>query len=116
MLVDPQVITINAIAHSLPRIEMIGLKSIYQKSDGTVKLTVGHTNSAKRFRTLARTDWQGVVTDPLTSVNDYDTLSVYTVIERPEKGFTLPTVQQLVTGHKTWLTDAIVEALFGSQS
>lgn len=116
MFTDPQVITINSIAHDLPRIMMEGLKSTYQKADETIKMVLGHTKSNKRVRSMVRVDQQGVVTDPLTEVNDYDTLTVYTVIERPEKGFTLAQIQQLVAGHFAHLDAAAVEKLMGQQS
>lgn len=117
MLVDPQVVTVNAVGQSMPRIQTNGTSAVYQKSDLTFKLTVSHQDTKdSRIRSMARIDQRAVVQDPLTLENDYDTLSFYVVIERPEYGFTLVQTQQLVTGFKTWLTDAMVSALFGKES
>lgn len=116
MLVDPQVVTIDAVAQSMPRISTSGLKSEYAKDDETHRLTISHLKSGKRIRSMARLDKRAIVADPLTSVNDYETLGFYVVIDRPEVGFTIDQIDDVVQGFKTWLTTAIVTALCGSQS
>jgi len=57
-----------------------------------------------------------VVADPLTSVNDYESLVVYTVIDRPVAGFSLATVQQVVAGFESWLDGTMVGKLYGQES
>lgn len=116
MFTDPQVITINSVAHNLPRILVEGLKATYQKADETIKMVLGHTKSNKKVRTMVRTDYQLVITDPLTSIDAYDVFTVYTVLERTEKGVPLATVQQVVAGHQDWLDAAAIEKLMGLQS
>lgn len=116
MFVDPQVVTVNAVAKSMPRIQTSGLKSEYLKDDESYRLTISHQKSGKRIRSMARIDNRAVVPDPLTAVNDYETLSFYVVIDRPEVGFDATAVDNLVQGFKTWLTSGIVTALYGQQS
>jgi hypothetical protein len=116
MFADPQSVTVNAVAQSMPRVSTNGKLTIYQKSDETFKLTISHTPSGNRIRSLARIDQRAVVADPLTAENDYQTLSVYTVIDRPNYGFTQTQVEQLVTGFQAWLTTANVDKLFGQES
>jgi hypothetical protein len=65
---------------------------------------------------MARIDQLAVVADPLTAVNDYETLSFYVVIDRPKYGFSSTQVDQLVSGLKTWLDSTSVGKLYGRES
>jgi hypothetical protein len=117
MFADPQSVTVNAVAQSMARISSKDTSSIYSKSDQTFKLTVSHTPSKDRVRSMARIDQRAVVTNPLDSTqSDYDTLSVYTVIDRPNYGFTTAQIEQLVTGFQAWLTTGNVDKLIGMES
>jgi len=116
MFSDPQVITVNAVAQSMPRVETNGKKSIYQKNDGSFTLTVSHSASKDRIRSMARIDQKAIVPDPLTAVNDYETLSFYAVIDRPMAGFSTTQVDQLIAGFKTWLDTTASGRLFGQES
>lgn len=116
MFTDPQVVTVNAVAQSMPKITGTGKKSEYSKADGTFKLTVSHIESRDRIRSMVRIDQKAVVPDPLTAVNDYETLSFYFVIDRPLYGFSSAQVEQLTAGLKTWLDATAVGKLFGQES
>jgi hypothetical protein len=113
---DPQSVTVNAVAQSMPRVESNGQKSVYRKADGTFTLTISHQQSKGRIRSTARIDQRAVVPDPLTAVNDYETLTFYFVIDRPDVGFTDTQVNQLKTGLASWLSDANGSKLFGLES
>lgn len=115
---DPQSITVNAVAQSMPRIESNGRKSIYRKSDGSYQLTISHTPSqnGKRVRSMYRVDNNAVVTDPITSQNDSDFLACYVVIDRPMFGFTSVQTQQLAAGIFAALTGATVDKLYSQES
>lgn len=116
MLADPQSITVNAVAQSLPRTLLEGSRATYQSADGLFTMVVSHTNaSGNRIRTMVRVDQKAIVPDPLTAVNDYETMGVYIVIDRPLAGFTATQVDYLVQALKAWLTTAQVTALFGRQ-
>jgi hypothetical protein len=65
---------------------------------------------------MARIDQKAIVPDPLTAVNDYETLSFYTVIDRPLAGFSSTQVDQLIAGFKTWLDSTTIGKLFGQES
>jgi len=116
MFADPQSVTVNAVAQSMPRVMTDGTSAIYQKSDETFKLTLSHQKTKSRIRSMARIDQRAVVADPLTAVNDYETLSFYIVIDRPLVGFTAVQCEQLVTGFKTWLDNTAVDRLYGQES
>jgi len=116
MFSDPQSVTVNAVAQSMPKISSKDTSSVYSKSDQSFKLTISHTPSKDRVRSMARIDQRAVVADPLTNVNDYETLSVYCVVDRPNYGFTLAQIEQLVTGFQAWLTTGNVDKLVGMES
>lgn len=116
MFADPQSVTINSVAQSMPRVSTSGTTTIYQKSDESYKMTLSHQKANKRIRSMARIDRRDVVADPLTSENDYETLSVYTVIDRPEVGFSSTVVDQVVQGFKTWMDSTAVGKLYGQES
>lgn len=116
MLTDPQIVTVNAVPQSMPRVSTGGLKSTYQKNDQNWTLTVSHTPVKDRIRSMARIDQRAIVPDPLTSVNDYETLSFYVVVDRPQVGFSSTQVDQLIAGFKTWLDSTMVGKLFGQES
>lgn len=120
MFADPQSITVNAVAQSMPRVTTDGQKSIYRKSDGTFTLTISHIPSGKgsdqRVRSMVRVDQIAVVPDPLTAVNDYETLSIYFVIDRPLVGFTSTQVDQLMAGLEGWIDTTSIGKVFGQES
>jgi len=116
MLTDPQIVTVNAVAKSMPRVLMDGQSATYQNSDETFKLKVSHQKSNTRVRSMVRIDQRAIVPDPLTSVNDWETLGFYFVIDRPEVGFSSTQVDQLITGLKTWLDSTMIGKLFGQES
>lgn len=116
MFADPQVVTVNSVAKSMPRVSTGGLKSTYKMADESFTLNISHTQSAQRIRSLVRIDQRAVVADPLTSVNDYEILSFYCVIDRPLAGFTVAQVQQLVAGLQAYLDGTAVGKLFGQES
>lgn len=116
MLADPQSITVNSVAQSMPRIETSGLSSKYSKDDESYKLSISHTKTNDRVRSMVRVDNRAVVPDPLTAVNDYENLGVYLVIDRPVVGFTSTQVDYLVQALKTWLSTANVVKVYGLES
>lgn len=113
---DPQSVTVNAVAKSMPRISSSGTSAIYANSDETFKLTISHTKSKERIRSMARIDQRAIVPDPLTSVNDFETLSFYFVIDRPFVGFSSSAVEELIVGLKTWLDSTTMGKLYGQES
>jgi len=116
MFSDPQSITVAGSAKSMPRVDTNGKKSIYANSDDTYRFTISHQESGDRVRSMARVDNKAVVADPLTAVNDFQTLSFYLVIDRPQYGFSSTQVNDLVAAVKTWLDSTNVGKLFGRES
>lgn len=116
MLSDPTTITLAGVAKSLPRIQTNGSRSVYQTNDEALTLTVSHQVSGERVKTLFRIDQKSVVADPLSNVNDYETLNVWLNIDRPKFGFTSTQVNDLVVAIKAALDATTVGKLYGKES
>lgn len=116
MFSDPQTITVNAVAKPMPRVSSVDRKSTYQMNDQTFTMVISHTTTKDRLRSMVRIDQIAVVADPLTEVNDWETLTVYLVIDRPLQGFTAVQVDQLIAGFKTWLDTTATGRLYGQES
>lgn len=102
---DPQTVTINAIANTLPRVgtDSPG-KGAFSKDDGTVKLTVAH-QIGKRARRTIRVDHKKVAADPFVSgVNTSYSMSVYLVVDAPTTGYTIAEQKQIVDALTAYLT------------
>jgi len=102
---DPQSVTINAVANSLPRTSSGVNSGIFTKDDGTVALTVSH-QYGKRTRRTIRIDHQKIVPDPLiSSVNVRASMSVYIVVDLPPAGaYSVAEAKQIVDGLTAYLT------------
>lgn len=120
MLSDPQTITVNAVAKVMPKILSDGSHSVYQLADQSFTLDVRHTSTKKdkksRVKSLITFTQKSVVADPLTSVNDFESLVFSVQVDRPEAGFTSAQTQQLVAGFQTWFNATMVDKIFGRES
>jgi hypothetical protein len=120
MLSDPQTITVNAVAKAMPRIVSEGQHAFYQLSDQTFSLDILHRTIKRdgKNRVVSRASFsqRAVVPDPLTSVNDFETVSVSVQIDRPDAGFTSTQIDQMVAGFKSWLDSTMVGKLYGRES
>lgn len=130
MFTDPLPgVSINSVSQVLPRVTLINetaskpsdltgrVGSVYQKADGLITVTVSHqTQKNGRVRTSVVLEQKAVVTNPLDSSNDYDTLSCTFVLDRPSFGFTITQVEQLTAALTGWLITANVDKLYGKES
>lgn len=91
---DPQSVTINAVANSLPRVSTAANSSVYQKEDGTVKLTVSHL-LGKRNRRVIRVDHLKVAADPFTADNVTYSMGVQFIVDAPKYGYTNAEAKQI---------------------
>lgn len=116
MFADPITITINGSAKVMARVSSTGTSSVYQTSDGNYKVTISHTETKDKIRSLVRLDQRKVAADPLTAENVYVTLTQYTVFERPIFGFTSTEMDQQNSGFETWMDSTVIGKLFGKES
>lgn len=118
---DPQSVTINAVANTLPRTGLGESSGSFSKDDQTVKLSVSHTSArGGRTRHLIRLDHSKIAVDPLmASVNVRANVAAYMVVDVPSTGYTLAEQKQIVDGLTAYLTastGARVTQLLGNES
>jgi len=101
---DPQSVTINTVAQSLPRISSGSNSGTFQKDDTTVKLSVSHTFGSRTRRVL-RLDHAKIATDPfLAGVNTKFNMAAYLVVDVPVTGYTVIEQKQIVDALTAYLT------------
>jgi len=115
---DPQSVTINAIAKTLPRISSGTNSGSFAKDDGEVKLSISHTTN-KRVRRLIRLDHRKITTDVLNpTINTQYGMNCYLVVDVPIVGYTVAEQKQVVdglTGYLTASSGARVTQLLGGE-
>jgi hypothetical protein len=127
MLTDPQDIVISGTTHSLPRVSYapgktvngspVGGSSTYANADETLVLNIlQNLTRAGRKRHEYKVVQSKVVTDPVSSANDTESITLGFYIDRPPYGFTVADVDALVAAIKAELTTALVTALYSGQS
>jgi len=104
MFTDPQSVTINAVAQTLPRVGAGNGTGSFSKDDGTVKLGISH-QYGKRIRRQIRLDHQKYAADPLIAAqNVLRSMSVYLVVDTPLQGYTLAEQKQISDALVAYLT------------
>lgn len=95
---DPQSITINAVATSLPRTSSGVNSGVFTAADGNLRLTVSHSYG-KKTRRMIRLDSSKTAADPLLPAQNVKLSSgVYLVVETPVAGFTNTELKQQIDG------------------
>lgn len=115
MFTDPQSVTVNAVAQSMPAIKRAPLSSTYRKDDGTYQLTISH-QEGRRNRHTVRLDLKKIAADPLTAENTEYTCSVYYVVDAPPVGFTNTELKDLAVGLFTWSSSSNILKILGYES
>lgn len=101
---DPQTVTINTVANTLPRVSTNGTTSSYKKDDGTVTLSASHSYG-KRIRSTIRLDHSKIAPDPLISSTSIKfSMSAYVVVDRPNVGYTNAEAKQIADALFAYLT------------
>lgn len=116
---DPQSVTINAVANSLPRVSSTANAGVFQKDDGNVKLAVEHVYGNRTRRTI-RLDHRKIAADPLIAAQSIlYSMSCYVVVNTPLTGYTVAEAKQVVDGLTAYLTassGAKVTQLLGGEN
>lgn len=116
---DPQSVTLNAVANSLPRVSVGDRTASYVKDDETVKLTIGHSSTNRgRVRRQVRLDLTKVAADPFVAGSSREvSSSVYLVIDEPDdSAFSNTELLDNTKGLLSWLTDANVTKVIAGES
>jgi len=116
VLADPQSITINSVAKSMPLTSDSPTSRTYTFADGTLTFVTKQNSSASRFRREVRVAQTKVAADPISAVNAQVGTSVYLVIDEPRNGvFSDTEIGYLIEGLKTWLTSANYNKILGGE-
>jgi hypothetical protein len=98
MFSDPQTVTINAIANTLPRTGTGENVGTFTKDDGNLKMTTSHAYG-KRTRRQIRLDHKKVAADPLIAAQNLQySASIYIVVDQPAVGYTPTELKQIWDG------------------
>lgn len=117
-LADPQSVTINAVAISVPRTSSGVNSSVYTSADGSVRMTVSHAYG-KRNRRTVRIEHAKIALDPLLAQNTRFSMTAYVVVDEPRDGYSLAERKQIVdalTGYLTAASGASTTKLLGGES
>jgi hypothetical protein len=117
MFSDPQSVTVNAVAKSLPRVSSGNYSGVYESSVEGLKLTVSH-QFGKRNRRTVRLDSKDIAADPyLDGTNRPVSMSAYLVVDAPPVGYTDTEVSYVVQALVDWLdVPANLAKVLGSES
>lgn len=115
MLADPQSVTVNAVAISLPRTLAGSTTNEYTSADGVTKFTSKQNITASRFRREVRLSQHKTVADPISGLNKDLGVSVYLVIDEPKFGFSDAEIGYLIDALKTWLSSANYNKVLGGE-
>lgn len=114
---DPQSVTINGAATSLPRVgsPSPNRMGVYKSADGNVELTVRQDQSATRFRREIRLIQRKVALDPIAAVNKEISTSVIMTVDEPKWGFSDAEIGYLTAAVIAWFSNANRDKLLGGE-
>jgi len=115
MLSDPQSVTINAVATSLPKTSVGPTNSVFTAADGNTFMTTKQNTTASRFRREVRLSQKKISADPISAVSAEKGVSVYLVIDEPRTGFSDTEIKYLVEALKAWLTAGNQDKVLGGE-
>lgn len=117
MFSDPQSITVNSVAQSLPTIARNTNDSVYQISDASYKMIIAHQFKPERNRYTVRIDASKTAADPLVSANNrIYSQSVYIVIDKPTVGYSNTEASYLALALAAWCTSANLLKVLGGET
>jgi hypothetical protein len=116
---DPQTVTYNAVAQTLPRTGSGIDAGTFKKDDGNFALSISHKYGSRARRTI-RLDHRKIAADPLLgSVNIQYSGSIYVVTDFPLTGYTVAEQKLVVDAFTAYLTSssgARVTQLLGGEN
>jgi hypothetical protein len=103
MFSEPQSVTVNAVAKSLPRVSFGDAVGTFENVTTGHRLRISHS-VGKRNRRTVRLDVTKTTEDPLLDgVSREYSESIYLVIDHPKGGFTALETEQNAQGLVDWL-------------
>lgn len=115
MLADPQSVSINGVATSLPKTHAGISDNVFTSADGNTYMTTKQTQSKSRFRREVRLSQSKIAADPISGLNRQLGTSVYLVVDEPRAGFTDIELGYLIEALKGWLTSTNYNKVLGGE-
>lgn len=117
MFADPQSVTINAVAKSLPRVPSTNGDGLFESVADGLRLRISQF-TGKRVRRVVRLDLNDIVADAfLDGTNRPVSASVSLVVDVPLLGFTPTEISYHVQGLVDWLdTPANLAKVLGGEA
>jgi hypothetical protein len=116
MLADPQSVTINAVAISLPKTQSGPTQSTFTSADGLTSLTTKQNTTASRFRREVRVSQKKISADPISAVTAERGVSVYLVIDEPRNNiFSDAEIGYLIAGLKSLVDSTFYNKILGGE-
>lgn len=117
MYSDPQALTVNAVAKSLPRTGSSNpiKQGIFATADGEFTFTTKQDQTANRFRREVRFTQRKVAADPISATNKEVSSSVIIAIDEPKWGFSDVELGYLTSALITWFSAANRDKLLGGE-
>lgn len=115
---DPQTVTINSVAQTLPRTSNGVNSGVFTKDDQTVRLQVSHTYGRRNRRTF-RLEHSKIAPDPFTGVNQTYGMTALVTVDIPLAGYSIAEQKQVVDGLIAYLSassGARVTQLLGGEN
>lgn len=101
--VDPQTITVNAVAQTLARTSSGVGTGTFRTNDGNFELQVAHRTGRRGQHTIALKQ-RKIAADPLASANNVEyTMTARVTFDVPLVGYTVAEQKLLWDGFATWL-------------
>lgn len=118
MFADPQSVTVNAVAKSLPATSREPNASTYTMDTGDYQLVISKSVSrSRRRRYSVRLNAKKIAPDPLASANNLVyTSAAYIVIDAPEVGYTNTELKDIALALTGWATSANLLKVVGGET
>lgn len=116
---DPQSVTINSVATSLPRTGSGESSGSFTSADGTIRLDVKHAYGKRNRREIRLSQTKTSADVLIPSQNVVSSMSCYMVVDVPKNGFTVAEEKYIVDALVAYLaasSGAKVTQLLGGES
>lgn len=115
MLADPQTVTVNAVAQTLPTTVRGVNESKYTEDIGEYDLHISHQLGTRKRRVI-RLNHTKIAADPITAVNASVSASMYLVIDEPAWGFTDTELGDDIAGLLVYMDATLIGKVLGGES
>lgn len=117
MYTDPQALTVNAVAVSMPRIGTTNPTTIgtFQSADGRYTLSIHQNGRKQRCRREIRFTERKIAVDPISAQNKEVSASVMIAFDAPRTGFSNLDLSHLSNALVAHFTGAVRDKLLGGE-